>query len=179
MINIAKLLGFGGVNKVISGVTNLVQGFTGSQKERDTQSHKEHTGLMSAYANELLPRDNRTWWDSLIDGINRLVRPIFSFGVLYIFYFCIDDPAGFSVTMQALVLMPVHGWALLGTIIVFWFGGRFINKELIGKRIKPLDPKAVAEVIDAKARHDEQKAAREERLAAVREKLKIDNGPQG
>ena len=168
MINmISKLLG----GDVIGGVTNLVQGFTGDKKAREEGQHQETMGLMQAYANELLPRPDRTWWDSLVDGINRLVRPAFTVGVLFVFVYCFVDPAGFSVAMQALTLMPDYGWALLATVVAFWFGGRFLSK---GGRVKPLDPAAVAAVIKAKNEHEEAQAKRKQtdNMEAMRRKLR-------
>ena len=168
MINmITKLLG----GDVIGGVTNLVQGFTGDKKAREEGQHQETMGLMQAYANELLPRPDRTLWDSLVDGINRLVRPAFTVGVLFVFVYCFVDPAGFSVAMQALTLMPDYGWALLATVVAFWFGGRFLSK---GGKVKPLDPAAVAAVIKAKNEHEEAQAKRKQadNMEAMRRKLR-------
>ena len=164
---ITKLLG----GDVIGGVTNLVQGFTGDKKAREEGQHQETMGLMQAYANELLPRHDRTWWDSLVDGINRLVRPAFTVGVLFVFVYCFVDPAGFSVAMQALALMPDYGWALLATVVAFWFGGRFLSK---GGKVKPLDPTAVAAVIKAKNEHEEAQAKRKQtdNMEAMRRKLR-------
>ena len=165
---ITKLLGGG----VVGQVTELVQGFTGSQKDRDKQAHDEHAELMRAYANELAPKVSRNIIDSIVDALNRIVRPAFTFGTIYVFYYCISDPAGFSLAMQALALMPEYGWALFGTIIAFWFGGRFLNKDMAMRGVKPVDPNAVAQVIRAKTEHDERKAAREENMDAVRRKLR-------
>ena len=164
---ITKLLG----GDVIGGVTNLVQGFTGDKKAREEGQHQETMGLMQAYANELLPRPDRTLWDSLVDGINRLVRPAFTVGVLFVFVYCFVDPAGFSVAMQALTLMPDYGWALLATVVAFWFGGRFLSK---GGKVKPLDPAAVAAVIKAKNEHEEAQAKRKQvdNMEAMRRKLR-------
>ena len=169
MINmISKLLG----GDVIGGVTNLVQGFTGDKKAREEGQHQETMGLMQAYANELLPRYDRTWWDSLVDGINRLIRPTFTVGVLFLFIYCFVDPAGFSVAMQALTLMPDYGWALLATVVAFWFGGRFLSKD--SRKVKPLDPAAVAAVIKAKDEHEEAQAKRKQtdNMEAMRRKLR-------
>ena len=67
------------------------------------------------------------WWDSLVDGINRLVRPCFTFGTLAIFVWAAVDPITFSQTMVALALVPQYLWYILGTIVVFWFGQRAIE----------------------------------------------------
>lgn len=73
-----------------------------------------------------------TWWDSLVDGINRLVRPLFTFGVLALFVWACIEPVSFSAAMTALQLIPENLWLIMGTIIVFWFGDRMLKLSSSG-----------------------------------------------
>lgn len=129
-----------GVGKAVSGVAKV---FVGDKSERDSQAHDEQMSVMQTFAAEFLPRENRTWWDSFVDGLNRLPRPVMTFGTIALFVYCIDDPAGFTSSMTALRLMPAEGWAVLGTIVVFWFGGKFIEKSW-GTKIEIPSPEQIA-----------------------------------
>ena len=89
--------------------------------------------------------EDRTWWDSTVDGINRLVRPGFTFGTLYLFYLAIVEPIGFAASMQALALVPEPLWYLLGAVILFWFGGKKIDAF---RKPKPASAKEVGLVLN-------------------------------
>jgi hypothetical protein len=70
------------------------------------------------------PGDNRTWFDSVVDGINRLIRPavsIFLFGGI----------TGFWELPKVGEVDPIIlTWT--GTVFLFWFGGRALFKDLPG-----------------------------------------------
>lgn len=108
--------------------TSLAAGNQQIWAAKESNIHDEQKGVQKAFAAEWAPRGNRTWFDSAVDGINRLVRPTFSFGVVGLFVFCIQSPAEFGAAMAALALMPTYGWALMLTVTGFWFGGRFLEK---------------------------------------------------
>jgi len=63
-----------------------------------------------------------TWFDVLIDGLNRLVRPLFSFWAFGVM-------AGIIGTAH-LADIPAAAWNIIWTIIGFWFGQRILFKEL-------------------------------------------------
>ena len=70
------------------------------------------------------PGDNRTWFDSLVDGINRLIRPgvtIFLFGGI---------GGAWHLPKVGDIDPIVLTWT--GTVFLFWFGGRAIFKDLPG-----------------------------------------------
>ena len=146
---LTKFLG----GNVLGGANKLAKTFFGSKDNREHDEHRETMAFLRGVSNEMMPRKNRTWWDSLVDGINRLVRPIFTFGTIYVFYYCIDDPDGFSFSMLALSLMPEQGWWFLFTVLSFWFGGKFIGKDI--KPPNPINPDAVIKVIKAKKEYED------------------------
>lgn len=157
-MSIMSFLGSG----LLGGVDDLVKTIFGSRESRDSAEHEEQMSVMDQFAAEFMPRENRTRWDSFVDGLNRLPRPIMTFGVIGLFAYCAADPAGFAVMMQALALMPEYGWGLLAVVVGFWFGGKFLGKDL--KRPQPLDPRLVVEVMRAK---EELEAKRQERYPPV------------
>jgi holin (3TMs family) len=100
----------------------------GQTAERD---HVERMALtqqdlasLQQFAAEFHDRTGRTWWDSLIDGLNRLPRPLITLGILAFFVLAPLQPVRFLEIAQAYQMMPDGFWALLGVIIAFYFGGR-------------------------------------------------------
>ncbi|HKI61807.1 MAG TPA: 3TM-type holin, partial [Mariprofundaceae bacterium] len=73
---------------------------------------------------EFHSRQNRTVWDSFVDGLNRLPRPILTFAILSFFVWAPLYPEKFLEIAKAYELMPTGYWALLSVIIGFYFGGR-------------------------------------------------------
>lgn len=64
------------------------------------------------------------WFDRLVNGLNRLPRPMLALGTLGLFVYAMADPAGFGQRMQGLALVPEPLWWLLGAIVAFYFGAR-------------------------------------------------------
>ena len=68
------------------------------------------------------PGNNRTWFDSLVDGVNRMIRPgvtIGLFGGVFAWW-----PLPKIGDVDPIIL----SW--IGTVFLFWFGGRAIFKDL-------------------------------------------------
>ncbi|ROT95848.1 holin family protein [Histidinibacterium lentulum] len=63
-------------------------------------------------------------FDRIIDGANRLPRPILAFGTIALFVVAMVDPLWFSSRMQGLALVPEPLWWLMGAIVSFYFGAR-------------------------------------------------------
>lgn len=70
-----------------------------------------------------------TWFDGLVDAMNRLPRPILALGTIGLFVFAMADPDAFTVRMGALGLVPEPLWWLLGAIVSFYFGARELHKS--------------------------------------------------
>lgn len=66
----------------------------------------------------------RGWFDRLIDGLNRLPRPLLAFGTLGLFVVAMADPIWFATRMQGIALVPDPLWWLMGAIVSFYFGAR-------------------------------------------------------
>ncbi len=88
------------------------------------------------------------WWDRIIDGINRLPRPLFSFGLFTLFFIGAVAPEIFNKIMISYSAAPSMFWVIAITIITSWFGGRIV-REFGGfnKLLGSVSPKAVIEGI--------------------------------
>jgi hypothetical protein len=65
-----------------------------------------------------------SWFDRLVNGLNRLPRPMLAFGTLGLFVFAMVEPDGFARRMVGLNAVPEPLWWLLGAIVAFYFGAR-------------------------------------------------------
>ncbi|MFY8095424.1 MAG: 3TM-type holin [Niveispirillum sp.] len=110
----------GGAQAVAAAVTP----FTGDKVQEETSRHGEMLARFQQYGAEFADRQQRTWWDSFIDGLNRLPRPAMALGVIGIFVWASVDPAGFAAAAQAWALIPEEMWIVLGAIVTFFFGDR-------------------------------------------------------
>lgn len=82
---------------------------------------KQHT--MQQFAAEFaVPRVGG--FDRLMDGLNRLPRPLLAFGTIGLFVVAMVDPVWFSTRMQGISLVPDPLWWLMGAIVSFYFGAR-------------------------------------------------------
>lgn len=69
-------------------------------------------------------RARRGWFDQVMDGINRLPRPMLALGTLGLFVAAMVDPIWFAERMQGLALVPEALWWLMGAVVSFYFGAR-------------------------------------------------------
>lgn len=90
------------------------------QKSLDAFSHEEQMAIYEQFAKEFQPPTN--WFDSFVNGMNRLVRPLVTYGVNGGFFYGVlvrgDDMAAYPPLYLALVL----------TVNAFWFGGRILER---------------------------------------------------
>ncbi len=114
----------------------LIEVFTPNAEGEARRGHAERLALsaqdlasLEQFAAEFQPRRNRTWWDSFIDGLNRVPRPLITLGVLAFFVLAPLDPLRFAQIARAYELMPDGFWALLSIIVAFYFGGRMQLKR--------------------------------------------------
>ncbi len=104
------------------------------------------------------------WFDRVVNGLNRLPRPMLAFGTLGLFVHAMVDPVSFGARMQGLNAIPEPLWWLLGAIVAFYFGAR----ETHYFRTRPPVQAAVAAVAaPAAGRGTGENAALEEWRAAA------------
>ena len=73
-------------------------------------------------AQQLQLPTHSTWFDIFIDGLNRSVRPLFSFWVFGVL-------VGLLSTAH-LSGIPPMAWNIIWTVIGFWFGTRMVFKDI-------------------------------------------------
>lgn len=127
---------FNALGGIFKGGKELVEVVIPNKTERAQQRHDEQMAdvdrdkaILQQYAAEFIDKKNRTWWDSLIDGMNRAVRPVITFGILFFFIIAPISPERFVLIAEAYQYMPNGYWALLSVIIGFYFGGRMQLKS--------------------------------------------------
>ena len=114
----------------------LVEVFKPNAESEAQRGHAERLALsaqdlasLQQFATEFQPRAKSTWWDSFIDGLNRLPRPLITLSVGAFFVLAPLDPLRFAQVARAYELMPDGFWALLSIIVAFYFGGRMRLKR--------------------------------------------------
>ncbi len=109
-----------GMGKVVSGVAEV---FIPNKTQAQTQAHLRAMGAQAQYSSEFLHM--RTgFFDRMVDGLNRLPRPVMALGTVGLFSYAMIDPNGFAMRMQGLDYVPDPLWWLLGAIVSFYFGAR-------------------------------------------------------
>jgi hypothetical protein len=91
--------------------------------------------VLNQFATEFAGRPPKTWWDSLVDGLNRLPRPMITFSIIGIFLWALVDPLGFVIYMDAMHVVPDELWLMWLTIVAFWFGGRLVSQDLAKPKV--------------------------------------------
>lgn len=82
-----------------------------------------------------------SWFDRMVNGLNRLPRPFLAFGTLGLFIYAMADPVGFAARMVGLNAVPEPLWWLLGAVVAFYFGARetfyFRNRAVVPAAVTP------------------------------------------
>lgn len=133
------------IGSISGGVSKVAGTFLGNQQERDQQTHESFQTVQASYQAEYT--NSSGFLNSVVDGVNRLVRPLFTYGVLSLFGWSVVDPEEFVVAMRALEAVPEPLWYILGAIITFWFGSKSLFKDLPKYKYKYKVPKVITRTI--------------------------------
>lgn len=124
------------VGDIFKGGKEVAEVFTENKENRGQRTHDREIAdigrdlaSLNQFSAEFHARQKRTWWDSFVDGLNRLPRPLLTIAVLGFFVLAPLDPIRFLEIAKAYELMPPGYWALLSVIIGFYFGGRMQLKS--------------------------------------------------
>jgi len=124
------------IGGIFSGGKELAEVFVENKENKGERAHTEvladverDRAVLGQFSSEFHERSSRTWWDSFVDGLNRLPRPLLTVAVLSFFVLAPLDPARFLEIAKAYELIPNGYWALLSVIIGFYFGGRMQLKS--------------------------------------------------
>lgn len=97
--------------------------------EREAQRSATYNQAALGQFSEEFMQPRKGCFDSLIDGVNRLPRPMMALGCIALVVAAMYDPVWFSARMQGLALVPEPLWWLLGVVVSFYFGSRHQAKS--------------------------------------------------
>jgi hypothetical protein len=127
--------GAGGARALGQGVTTVAEVFRPNATRALELGHDAYIAAHSSHMTEFQHiRAGR--FDALVNGLNRLPRPLLALGTLALFGYAMADPEGFGLRMTALALVPEPLWWLLGAVVAFYFGARETH-YLRGRNILP------------------------------------------
>ena len=138
---VGKLLSFlggGGLNAAGSAVTGVVETFRPNAENQARRDFSMSEKVQDSYAAEFNHRQGRTYWDSFVDGLNRLMRP--AIVVVFVSVVPVLLFAGFtgnqlmvvnvSAAITALSIIPEQYWYLILGIVGFYFPLRSVDKAM-------------------------------------------------
>lgn len=137
----------GGAGGLVEAGGKIYTSVAGNQAERDQQISAEQIQLLASYGAEFAARENRTKWDSLADGLNRIVRPALAIGVQLTFVWAAIDPPSFVEAMQALAIVPEQLWFIWMGVWAFYFTGRIIERAPKSWKIDPAQVALAKEIV--------------------------------
>ncbi len=127
-------------------VTQLATTFFGDKSKRDEYDSNENVAGLGEFAAENNVQNNRTWWDSLVDGLNRLMRPSSFFTFLGLMWLAMYNPQKFAIVSSSLALVPAQIWTILGLMIAFLFPSRLLEKGMLNKGVTQSDAQNIVKM---------------------------------
>ncbi len=159
---------FGGGRNVIAETAHVFRedAEAGAQRRADYAQ-----AALAQYAAEF-HHAQRGRFNHFMDGLNRLPRPLMVVATFALFASAMFDPIWFAERMQGLALVPEPLWWLAGTIVAFYFGGRFQIKSQEFQRSAAHAAAMVPQVLDnisrlRQLRHDSPGVAKTDNDAAL------------
>lgn len=132
---IANILGLGNSAGQIGGaVERVAEVFVPNKTKEMAQQHAEYTAALSQFEGEF-QQPSTGIFNSFVNGLNRLPRPILALGTVGLFAYAMCDPVGFTARMQGLGQVPEPLWWLLGGVVSFYFGARELHYLRTGRRV--------------------------------------------
>ena len=161
---IGKILGGqGGVTAVGGAVRDVAEVFTASATKQMELSAAAQQAALGEMGAEFTSAGD-SWFDSAVNGLNRLPRPFLALGTVGLFVYAMIDPVSFSARMLGLNAVPEPLWWLLGAVVAFYFGARethyFRAAKMVATPMQQVEKKAEPKVSDNAALSDWQAAGR-------------------
>lgn len=118
--------GLGAVETLGRAAQGIAEVFHPNATEANRLGHAAQQAALAQLSEEFaLPK--RGLFDRLVDGLNRLPRPMLALGTLGLFVYAMVEPVGFARRMEGLAFVPDPLWWLLGAIVGFYFGARELH----------------------------------------------------
>ncbi|PTW51733.1 holin family protein [Rhodovulum kholense] len=124
MMNAALGMLFSGGPNVVREAAEVFRVNAEAADKRDLELQR---AVLEEFAREFA-QPRQTLFDALIDGANRLPRPLLALGTVGLAISAMVDPVWFAARMQGMALVPEPLWWLMGAIISFYFGARYQAK---------------------------------------------------
>ncbi|MDF3853954.1 holin family protein [Paracoccus sp. P2] len=113
----------GAVTTMANAATGVAEVFRENATRRMELDEEAYARAIAQLSGEFAAQP-RGWFDAMMNGLNRLPRPMMTLGTVGLFTYAMADPEGFGLRMENLNLVPEPLWWLLGAIISFYFGAR-------------------------------------------------------
>ncbi len=113
-----------------NAVVEIAEVFRENAEGAAERGHAIDVATLQQFAAEFAPRSNRTWWDSFVDGLNRLPRPIMALWAVWVLAWTPVDPEFMARVFEAWSIIPQMVWGVILTIVTFFFSGRAQVKDL-------------------------------------------------
>lgn len=121
---IDRFIGLGqGVTALGSAATGMAEVFTQNATRKMELEEEAYARAITQLGQEFQVA-RAGFFDSFVNGLNRLPRPMLALGTMGLFVYAMVEPAGFGLRMEGLQLVPEPLWWLLGAIVGFYFGAR-------------------------------------------------------
>tara|TARA_R110002051_G_scaffold7041_7_gene33201 strand:+ start:12046 stop:12549 length:504 start_codon:yes stop_codon:yes gene_type:complete len=112
---------FGGGRNVVA---ETVEVFRENSEKGAVRDAGQRGAALAQFAAEF-GQTRKSNFDRIIDGINRLPRPLLALGTIALFVSAMTDPVWFALRMEGIALVPEPLWWLMGAIVSFYFGARY------------------------------------------------------
>lgn len=148
----------GGAKGVADAVTDVAEVFRPNAEASAQRASDQSTGARGQYASEFAGPERKGWFNSLVDGLNRLPRPMMAFGTIALIVYAMQDPIGFTIRMKGLDAVPQELWWLLGAVVSFYFGARELHSARTSRPARQI----VQEITELRTLEDEPEGPDEE-----------------
>ena len=111
------------VTAIGDAAIGLAETFTPSATRQMELSAAAQTAALEQMGAEFV-NASTNWFDTAVNGLNRLPRPMLAFGTIGLFVYAMVDPPRFADRMLGLNAVPEPLWWLLGAVVAFYFGAR-------------------------------------------------------
>jgi len=115
----------------------LIEALRGNAETAAERAGEFDSAALAQFAAEFRnPR--RGWFDRVVDGLNRLPRPLLTAGAIVILVLPIYDIGLATEVFTAWSIIPAALWTLIAIVVTFFFGGRMqaqdiqFNRDLAG-----------------------------------------------
>lgn len=122
---ITSLLGSGGAQ----AATTLVEAIRGNVENAAQRGADFDVAALQQFAAEFAnPRESA--FDRIVNGLNRLPRPLIVLGVLALLIMPVARPSLAAEVFTAWAIIPNPVWVIVTVVITFFFGGRMQVADL-------------------------------------------------